>query len=55
MRRLGTVIQPLVRGVIDAWAKIPDCHAVAAQLVGHDDAWQAPEVLPIPWTGSGAF
>ena len=42
MRRLGTVVQSLVRAVLDAWAKSPDGVAIAAQLVGHDNPLHAP-------------
>jgi hypothetical protein len=31
--------------MIDAWAKVTDGRAIAAQLVGHEDAWQAPSLF----------
>ena len=42
MRRLGAVVQPLVRAVLDLWAKSPYGVAIAAQLVGHDNLGDAP-------------
>ena len=44
MGRLRTIVQPLVRTVIYAWTKVPDGYAVAAQLVGHENARHAPSL-----------
>ena len=42
MRSFWPVVQPLVRAVLDAWAKPPDGDAIAAELVGHNDPRYAP-------------
>ncbi len=44
MRRLGSVVQPLVATMINVWEKVTDGHATAAQFVCHEDAWHTPSL-----------